>query len=111
MISHWFLQFFKPAVDTEGLLSGHSKDTAFFLLVILGISLGLLVLGVLVELPLMKSKRFLRKTSFREYFFPSQKLYQFEERRILKLFFFGGGGGGVGDWVELGWGCVKTHLS
>ncbi|XP_068747356.1 uncharacterized protein [Montipora capricornis] len=58
------MKFFKPAVDTEGLLSGHSKETAFFLLIILGISLGLLVLGVLVELSLMKSKRFLRKTCF-----------------------------------------------
>ncbi|KAK2574126.1 Potassium voltage-gated channel subfamily F member 1 [Acropora cervicornis] len=57
------MKAFKPAMDTIGLLSGKSEETTVFLLIVLGILLGLFALGVLVECCLAKSHRFLRKTS------------------------------------------------
>ena len=61
-----FLQAFKPAMDTIGLLSGKSEETTVLLLIVSGILLGLFALGVLVEYCLAKSNRFLRKTSLGE---------------------------------------------
>ena len=52
-------------MDTEGLISGSSSDTGILLLTILGILLGLVSLGVLVDIFVLKSEN--RLCSFRKF--------------------------------------------
>ena len=54
-----------PSVDTEGLISGSSSHTGILLLTILGILVGLVLLGVLVDLFVLKSEK--RLCSFRKF--------------------------------------------
>ncbi|XP_078361006.1 uncharacterized protein LOC144645338 [Oculina patagonica] len=49
------LKSFKPSEDIEGLLSGDSEDTGIFLLIVMGVFLGLLVLGIMADILIKKS--------------------------------------------------------
>ena len=52
-------------MDTEGLISGSSSHTGILLLTILGILVGLVLLGVLVDIFVLKSEK--RLCSFRKF--------------------------------------------
>ena len=69
IITLFFLQVFKPSVDTEGILAGSAKHTEILLLAVLGVFLGLFILGVLLEFFVKKSGKWPCEPTLRKYFF------------------------------------------
>lgn len=60
------LQAFNPSQDTVSLLSGDSEGTVIFLLIIMGVLLGMFALGIVIEVFLRKSGKRLCKPASRK---------------------------------------------